>query len=134
MEQDLKIYENGQYKNIYPKTKYKRNGPKLVLDENNKKIPLYEGLDDGNHIVVEKTSFAEGKKIEKPTYVMYVCQVTYKGEDVSFVLYETEHAKYASAGDVGDKVRITLRKESVVNQKTGNEMMVERLYFDKVEE
>lgn len=133
MEQDLQIYENGQYKNIYPKTRYKRNGKNYVI-ENGQKVPLFLGLEDGNHTIVKKHKFVDGKKIEKPTYTMYVCIVEYKGEEVSFILYENDHEKYSSAGGVGDKVKISLKKETMVNPVNGQEQMIEKLYFDKVEE
>lgn len=132
MEQELEIFENGNYKNIYPRTRYKRAGGKVVID-NGKKVVAFQGLEDGNHIIVEKSGFAEGKKIERPEFTLYVCGVKYKDEMVSFALYENDHAKFASAGGVGDKVKISCKKELVVNLKTGVENMVDKLYFEKVE-
>lgn len=132
MEQELEIYENGNYKNIYPKTRYKREGGKFVI-EGGKKVVLFQGLEDGNHVIVTKTNFAEGKKIEKPTFTLYSCGVNYKDQLVTFALYESEHARFASAGGAGDKVKISCQKELVVNPKTGTESMADKLYFEKVE-
>lgn len=131
MEQDLQIYENGQYKNVYLKTRYKRNGRDLVI-EGGKKVPEFMGLEDGNHIIVEKVDFAEGNKIEKPTYTMFSCKALYKGQEISFVLYERDHINWASAGGVGDKVKISCIKETIVNKKTGSEMLVDNLVFEPV--
>jgi len=133
MKQDLEIYENGAYKNIYLKTKYKRDKSGNIELSDGKKIPLFRGLDDGNHVLVEKTGFIEGRKIEKPTYTLYSCQVKYKEQVVSFVLYETEHSLFASCGGIGDAIKISLKKEFGVNRKTGVEQVFERLSFTKMD-
>lgn len=117
VEQTLEIVPNGQYKNINLK-------PKL-----NKGIP---GLDNGNHIIVEKTNFAEGMAINGKFGTSYSCRVTYRGEEVSFFLNEKEHQQYAQTGDVGDSVKITLTKEPFVNKKTGVEMLFNKLTFELV--
>ncbi len=117
VEQDLEITENKGYKNISLKP-----NPAKGRD----------GLKDGNHVIVTK-NFAEGRPINMSTYTIYSCGVRYKDEDVSFILNEKEHSAYANTGGVGDKVKITLRKETFTNPINGNEQIAKRLYFEKVE-
>jgi hypothetical protein len=114
-EQVLEITQNGQYKNINLK-------PKL-----NKGIA---GLKDSNYIIVTKT-FAEGREVETKYGISYSCGVKYKGEDVSFWLNANEHEVYKSIGGIDDKVKITLYKEPFVNPKTGVEMLISRLKFER---
>lgn len=102
MEQELKVIENGQYKNLIlkPSKKQREQG--------------VEGLKPGNYIFVEKT-FPEGleipsKQFTKPDgspQLSYACKALYKGEEVSFFLKEQEHEAYKVLGGEGDKLKIT---------------------------
>jgi DNA-directed RNA polymerase subunit L len=131
MEKDLEIIQNGTYNNINLKTKYQRQAGKFVIKDG-KKVVLQQGLDDGDFIIVKKHKFAEGKEIIKPTYTFFNCNVLYKDKEVSFIVYEKEHVKFASCGGIGDDVKITLKKELGVNAQTGVEQIYENLYFEKV--
>jgi len=117
VEQELDIIENGQYKNINLK-------PKL-----NKGIA---GLEKDNYVIVEKT-FAEGREHVSQYGKSYSCGVSYRGEDVTFWLSEKEHIVYKELGGIGDRVKITLTKESFVNKKSGVEMLYNKLNFELVE-
>lgn len=120
MEQTLQPTVNGKYLNLQIK-------PKKGVG----------GLTNGNHIVVEK-SFADGTPIPSTLYknkdgspqVSFSCKVKYNGQDVSFFLNEAEHSKFAAIGGIGDKVKITLTKEPMVNPISGIEMLVPRLNFE----
>lgn len=116
VEQDIQITKNGEFNNLNLK-------PKLIKG--------IKGLEDGNHIVVEKIY---KDAIEKTgTYgKFYGCKVLYKGEQVSFILNPKEYAEFAAQGDIGDKVKITLKKEVKLNPKSGIEMIVSKLHFLKV--
>lgn len=115
MEQKLKIETNGKYKNISLKANPMKNR---------------EGIDDGNYIVVEKL-YPNGKEISQATYTIYSCGVRYLGEEVSFILNEREYELFQQY-EVGDNVRITLKKETFINKKTGGESLIKKLYFEKV--
>ena len=114
MEQELEIAMNGEYKNLNLKPK-----------------PLkgIKGIEVGNHIVVEK-SFAEGYEFNGKFGPSYSCKVNYKGEEVTFWLNKKEHDVYKDLGGVGDKVKISLNRESYVNSKTGLEVLYNKLHFE----
>lgn len=111
------------------------NGKYLNLDIKPKKG--VGGLSNGNHIIVEK-AFVEGQAVASTKYfnkdgspqVSYTCKAKYNDQDVSFWLNENEHTKFAAVGGVGDKVKITLTKETMVNPRTGVEMLINRLSFE----
>lgn len=132
-EQDLEIKANGDFKNIYLKTRYNRDSKGDLVLKDGKKVVLEQGLEDGNFVIVEKV-FPTGMKIEKPTYTFYSCKVKYKDDEVTFILYENEHEQYLSCGGQGDKVKISLTKETVINKKTGAESLRDCLHFEKIEE
>ncbi len=113
MEQKLDIVQNGDFKNIFFFS-YIKNGAK--------------GLDDGNFIVVEKV-FADGREIDMKTYMIYSCKVKYLEEEVTFVLNAREHEEYKNLGGIGDKIKITLKKEPYINKK-GVEILAKNLYFE----
>jgi hypothetical protein len=131
MEQELEIITNGDFKNINLKSRYKRDSKGNFEVKDGKKVALQQGLEVGNHVILEKT-FAQGLEITKPTYTFFNCKVKYKNTDVSFVLYKDEHDEFASTGGVGDKVKATLFKEPYVNKKTGAEGLKEVLHFEVV--
>ena len=130
MEQDIEIIPNGKFKNINLKTKYKRDSQNNLVIEDGKKVIIAQGLDDGNYITVKKTKFAEGRRVDRPTYTFFSCGVEYKGEEVSFILYEDDHAKFASCGGLDDTIKISLKKELKLNKKTGQDILVDNLYFE----
>lgn len=115
-EQKLEIVQNGDFKNVNLK-------PKLHLG--------IKGLDNGNHIIVGKL-FDDGLEKEGKFGKYYITKVLYDSEEVSFILSDKEHAAFKAEGTVGDNVKITLNKESMVNKKTGVEMLFNKLYFEKV--
>jgi len=123
VKQELEILKNGQYSNLNLK-------PKL-----NKGL---KGLDDGNHIIVEKV-FAEGyeyisktlKDYNDEPLKSYSCKVLYNGEEVTFWLNAKEHEVFKDIGGIGDNVKISLKKEPTVNKFTGVEMLINRLYFEE---
>jgi len=126
-EQKLEIKENGQYKNIELKSKLHKG---IV------------GLDDGNYVIVEKV-FTEGyefiserlKDANGDPLKSYSCRVLYGEEntEVSFWLNAREHKIYAELGGIGDKVKIILHKETMINPKTGTEMLINKLSFEAFE-
>ena len=133
-QQELNVITNGKYKNIELKAKPKRG---IV------------GITPGSFILVEKT-FIEGLAVPSRTYtkkvngqdvpsISYSCKAKLGmldgsfTEEVSFWLTEREHDLYKVCGGVGDVVKITLTKEPVLNQRTGNEELVQTLHFEKVE-
>lgn len=134
-EVKLPIEVKGAFKNIRLKTLYKTNPDKSpVLDENNQKIVVAQGLEDGDHIIVTKNDkFLDGREIKMPTYTMYSCSVTYNDEKVSFLVYSEEHEEFKNCGGLGDKVKISLKKGIQINRKTGLEMIVAKLIFEKVD-
>ena len=128
-EQKIEITENGQYKNIGLRSNLKKG---------------IKGIEDGNYIIVTK-KFAEGKETRSMFEGVkgYNILVEYEGQDVSFFLnnkfradgtqWFDEYDRFNACGGIGDKVKITLRKEPFVNQKTGIEMIKQVLEFEKVE-
>jgi len=121
MEQDMEILDIGQNKSIQLKPQ-----PKKGL----------KGLEVDNYVIVEKL-FEEGKRFEKQfgekLAVSYLVGVKYKDTQVSFFIKQKEYEEYQKVAAVGDKVKVTLKKESFVNNKTGVEMLFNKLYFEKVE-
>ena len=128
-EQKLEITENGSYKNIALRSNHTKG---------------IKGIEDGNYIIVTK-KFADGKECaEKFKGVKgYNCMVEYDGQDVSFFLnnkyyqdgtqFFDEYDRFAACGGIGDKIKITLKKEPYINNKTGAEGLKQSLYFEKVE-
>lgn len=120
MEQELTITttvgkDGKEYKNINLKSKPLKN---------------IKGLDDGNSVTVEKV-FAKGYEIESTYGKIYSCKVKYKDDEVTFILNPKEHEVYESLGGIGDKVKITLHKKTIMNKKTGVEMIIPVLSFEK---
>jgi len=116
-EQDLEIVENKGFKNL----QLKPNVAKGIA-----------GLEDGNFVIIEKT-FAEGREVTMPTHTFYSCGARYKDTDISFILNPKEHEIYKNTGGVGDRVKITLKKEPYVNPMTGAEGIAKRVYFEVVD-
>lgn len=106
---------------------------KVYVNFNLKSKPLkgIQGIDPGNYIVVKKV-FAEGKEFNGQFGKSYSCRVEHNGVEGSFWLNEKEHAKFKDCGGIGDNVKISLNKEPFVNKKTGVEMIISRLTFEKV--
>lgn len=129
VEQKLEVTSTNKsgkvYKNLCLKASVKKGTP---------------GLDPENYAIVEKT-YAEGKEFKSPILqdyagnpvISYACQVKYNGEECSFWLNAKEHEAYKVCGGVGDKVRIDMKEEKIVNKKTGAKMLVNRLSFSKVD-
>jgi K+-transporting ATPase A subunit len=117
MEQDIEIVKNGEYNNINLKPNFKKGVKGLAID---------------NHIIVEKTKYAEGREIKTKFGSMYSCLVRYKDTDVSFICSDKEHASYVKAGGVGDKIKILMTKFTWTNRQTGMESSVPRLSFEVV--
>ena len=115
-EQKIEIVQNGDYKNIRLKPNIKKG---------------FKGLENGNHIVVEKL-YDESRELQGKYGAFYSCGVKYMDNEVSFILNPKEHKKFDKVGEIGDKVKITLNKESFVHPKTGVEMLINRLSFEKV--
>lgn len=118
-EQELEIEVNGEWKNIYPKPKPKRGA---------------DGLKEGNYAIIEK-EFATAKEIESKQYdkPYYKATVTYKGEEgVSFFMNGTEAEAFDATGGLDEPIKVFWYKTSVpVN---GNELLIKRLGFERVEE
>ena len=100
-EQELQIYtttgkDNKEYKNIVLKTKVdKATGE------------VRQGLKTDHFITVEK-AFADGRKVAGGAdWTMFGCGAKYKGEEVSFVLYDRDHDAWKECGGVGDVIRIS---------------------------
>lgn len=107
-EQELNIQEKGQYKNID------------LREMNNESF------------IVVKKQYAEGRKVSTPKFDFYSCSVEYKGEVVTFGLYEEAHDEYTKVGGEGDHVKITCFKEMYQDAKKQDK--VKRTYkFEKVE-
>ena len=131
-ENNLEIKENGQFKNIDLRK-----------------------INNGESIVVTK-KFADTIRTEKPgkfkpenTWMCIRTVLEYKGEDVGtfingyygletgdkgnkYVEAESVADRFDACGEVGDKVRITMKKELGVNAKE-KEIAVYDLQFEKVE-
>lgn len=123
-EQKLDIIEKGQYKSINLKNKYS------VV--NGKKVIKLQGINPDNHVDVTKV-FVEGYKNDGKFGVSYSCKANYNGQEVSFWLNEKEHNIYKDCGGIGDVVRLSVKKETFVNSKTGMESIYDKLFFEKVE-
>ncbi len=115
MEQTLEIKANGTFKNIELKPKLHKG---------------IKGLDNGNHIIVEKI-YKDGLEKDGQYGKYYIMKVLYKDQEVSFFLSEKEHAEFSKHGDVGDKIKISLNKEPFVNKKTGVESLLNKLIFER---
>ena len=115
VEQKLEVKTNGTFKNIELKPKLHKG---------------IKGLDNGNYIIVEKI-YKDGLEKEGQYGKYYIIKALYDGQEVSFFLSEVENALYTKAGVVGDKVKISLKKESFVNKKTGVEQLLNKLAFEK---
>ena len=88
---------------------------------------LIKGLEPYTFVVVQK-KFVEGRPIT--TYPLYSCQVVYKGEEVSFVLNEQEHAQYKQIGGIGDNIKISMHPETYIHDNKEKKKAV--LEFEKV--
>ena len=117
MEQELEIIKNGQYNNLHLKSKPMKG---------------IKGIEEGNHIIVEKLYDTVMTKEGK--YGPYsIAQMKYKNTDCSTFLTSKEGADFDACGPAGIKVKITLTKEDFLNKMTGVEMKVQRLSFEKVD-
>ena len=131
-EAKIPIYEDGNYKNIYPKTRFQRKGKVIQKGADGKPVVKNQGLAPDEFIIVEKL-YADGHTVEMPTYTFYNCKVKYEGEEVSFTLYENEHKEYKDVGGVGDRVKILLTMGSYIDSKTGMEVPKPELHFSLAE-
>ena len=112
-EVSLEIEKNGQYNNLN-----------------------FKGFkDDGSYIIVEKDGFADGYKLDKLTInknPMYSLSLIYKDTKCKSLLFsEGDADNYASAGGVGDKVKIIFHKEFATNAKD-KDYVKKTLVFEKV--
>ena len=118
-EQNIEITQNGSYLNLDLKPKHNQG---------------IKGLEAGNYVIVEKI-YAEAYEIQpknegqKP---FYSAKVKYKGQEPTFLLSQAEHDQFKITGGIGDKVKITLSKESRINPKTNVEMLISVLNFERV--
>ena len=115
MEQKLEITKTSkgdkEYNNLNLKTKVDKATGSVV-----------QGLNVGNHIIVEKGEFAEGKEVGQ--YGSFLCNVKYEGVDVAFFLKDKEHPNFAACGGCGDKVKITMTsKQYTYNGKEGTSLV-----------
>ena len=131
-EAKLEIRQNGEYNNLELKTKFERNGKVLKFDEKGEKIVKIQGIPNGDHIIVEKV-MADGKEIVGKFGTSFTCKVKYQDVECSFFLTVKEHERYAACGGEGDKVKITLKEEVMVNRINGSKTDIQALYFEKVE-
>lgn len=115
-EQTLEIQENNGFKNLNLKPKLHKG---------------IKGLDNGNHVVVNKL-FKDGLEKTGQYGKFYIIKALYQDQEVSFMLSEKEHTGYRDCGEIGDNIQILLSKESVVNKKTGVEMVYNKLNFERV--
>lgn len=116
VEQKLEIKSNGKFNNIDLKPKLHKG---------------IKGLDNGNYIIVEKI-YKDGLEKEGQYGKYYIMKVLYQEQEVSFFLSEKEHAEFSSLGEIGDKIKISLKKEPFVNKKTGVESILNKLVFERV--
>lgn len=130
-EQQLEIKENNGYKNITLKTKYKRDSKGNLELENDNPIVVDQGLEVGNHIVVEKT-IVDGLKVAGRYGDSYSCKADYAGQEISFWLNPIEHEQWASTGGVGDKVKISLEEVTKTNKKSGAKQIFNNLVFETI--
>lgn len=118
-EDNLEIMETQKdgrvFKNLNLKTRVKAGA-------------VIQGIQPGNHIVVKKTTFPEGRKL--PNFPLYSCTCEYKGEQVSIVLNEQEHEHWKQF-DIDDNIKISLEQEPYEFQ--GKKGMKAVLTFEKVE-
>lgn len=97
------------------------------------------GIQSGNHVIVEKVFVDGGTGIESKLFfkkdgspeISFACKVIYDGVEAAFFLNEKEHAAYASCGGIGDKIKISLTKETYFDLK-GTERIAKKLSFVKV--
>ena len=112
---NLKITENGQYKNLQLKP-YKGVG----------------GLEDGQYVDIMKTKYVETKEIVKTNWTGYSATFEYEGEECSTMFFDKSEADaYNMTGGLGDVVRVSAYEEKVVN-KQGMKVLVTRLKFEKL--
>ena len=98
-EEDMQIAtteKNGrQFKNLNLKTRV--SGGEVI-----------QGMKPGNHVVVKKIKWPEGRKIG--TYPLYSCTIEYKEEECTIVLNEQEHDAWKTI-PINDNVKISLHME-----------------------
>lgn len=133
-ETKLEIKQNGQHNNMTVKTRYKWDkAKKQFVLENGKKVVVEQGLPINTYVVVEKLQ-AAGYENKGEFGSSFSCKVKYQDKDCSFWLKDTktqpDHANYAKCGGIGDKVKISCTKETVVVR--GEEKLAEVLHFEKV--
>ena len=130
-EATLQIQRNGQYNNLQVQTKYAWDATKkqFIVGPDRKKIVKFQGLNPGEHIVVEKT-FATGREVG--AYGGISCGALYNGEKVSFMLDKKYATTWNNLGGQGDKIKISCVTEMQFNARVGAEVPVEVLKFEKV--
>lgn len=110
-EVKIEIQQKGNYNNIFPKKQ----------------------LNAEEYITVVKSVYAEGLEKEGQYGKYYIGTVDYDGVTVSFFMNPKEHEAFRVAGGIGDKLRIFVKEEQVVNTKTNTKMLIPRMGFEKVE-
>jgi hypothetical protein len=113
-EQQLKVVENGQYKNLYLKPSATKNQP---------------GLEDGNHTFLVK-KYVEGKERDGKYGKWYSCMVVYDGVECGIMLSAKEHDAFKVVGGEGDKIKVSLNEEKRVNPISKMKMLVPTLKFE----
>lgn len=92
--------------------------------------------DNGDFIIIQKTSFAEGykntsqSKFDDSTYDWYNCPVIIDGQEASFILYEQDHERFA-AFEPEATLRMQLVKEMYVD-KGGRDKVKKYFVFEQI--
>ena len=121
MEQEIEIKINGEYKNISLKSNLTKG---------------IKGIEEGNYVLLEKlydVGFEKSASKEGRSWSYFITSAKYKEDTVSFFLSAKENEKWISAGEIGDMVKVGMTKIPMTNKKTGVEMFIPTLTFEKVE-
>lgn len=95
------IVEKGQYKNLDLRETFK---------------------DNEDFVILEKGDFAEGMKLQGKNrqtgqaYDYYSCRAKAGEDEVSFLLYEQDHERFAAI-EVGQKFKMSINKEMYQDKK-----------------
>ena len=114
VEADLPIRQNGEYKNI---------------DLKSKPLKGIKGLEEGDHIIVEKL-YDACKEHTGKFGKFYTTAFKYKNETVGVIFNAKEREAFDGLGGANTRIKIIGTKNSFVNPKTGGETVFPGLMFE----
>ena len=102
-ETEVRISDNGGYKNIYPK---------------GKDSAMVDPMPFNSYIKIQKM-YPNGIEKDGKYGKFYTIKVGYNDDEVGMILNPKEHESYLKAGEVGDEIKLIVRGEQYTKNVNG---------------